>query len=162
MKKHYYCSKFNIFNQFFFLYFCQGAKGVEWALRCELSDDHHHIAKVLPLAGNRGDIIDIGANVGLYSIFLAKYFPEKRIFSFEPNLTSRQCFQKGVIRNNIKNITISPKALGRKDGVGFLQMQGDNDLSCSLLDQPQDQERYKYSKVKSKAVNGILESYKNK
>jgi FkbM family methyltransferase len=53
----------------------------------------------------KGDIaIDIGANVGIVSIYLAKKYPEIKVYSFEPSKISYQLLIKNIQANNIKNI----------------------------------------------------------
>ncbi len=51
-----------------------------------------------------GDIvIDIGANVGMVSILLAKKFPFFKIYSFEPMRNNYESFLKNIELNKVPN-----------------------------------------------------------
>lgn len=59
-----------------------------------------------------GDIvIDIGANIGMVSIFLAKKFPFLKIYSFEPSIENYKNFMKNIELNNIPDGIIYPHNL---------------------------------------------------
>ena len=49
-------------------------------------------------------VFDVGANIGLFSIFISKMFPQARIFSFEPAEPIFQCLENNTTRhcNNVK------------------------------------------------------------
>ena len=49
-------------------------------------------------------IFDIGANVGVYSCFFSMYFPESKIYAFEPVLYNYQNLILNLELNNIKNV----------------------------------------------------------
>lgn len=57
--------------------------------------------------------IDIGANVGHHSLFASKY--ASKVFSFEPYEKVRKSLDEKITLNNVKNITVSPYALGDAD-----------------------------------------------
>lgn len=60
--------------------------------------------------------IDIGANIGLMSIFASKIVGEKgKVFSFEPNPSTLQLLHKNLSLNSIKNVTVCPFALGSEN-----------------------------------------------
>ena len=65
-----------------------------------------------------GDIvIDIGANVGMVSILLAKKFPFLKIYSFEPLKENYDNFIKNIELNNIpKGVIIAENKAVTKDG----------------------------------------------
>ena len=65
---------------------------------------------------NGGTFIDIGANIGYYSLMAAK-FGATQVISFEPNEIVRSRFEFNSRQNNFSNIIdISPLALGEKNG----------------------------------------------
>lgn len=70
--------------------------------------------------------IDIGANVGKYSIILKKAYPDISILAFEPVLRNRKLFKQNCELNNI-DITIKDVALSNKVGTQnmFLGNEGD-------------------------------------
>ena len=54
--------------------------------------------------------IDIGANIGFYSILLSKHF--KQTYSFEPNKRNFQVLTKNIKTNNLNNIKLFNYGLG--------------------------------------------------
>ena len=75
----------------------------------------------------RGSVLwDIGANVGLYSIYAAKS-KECEVFSFEPSVFNLEVLARNISLNDLgKFITIMPFALNDKMGRGDLSMSSDN------------------------------------
>lgn len=60
---------------------------------------------------------DVGANVGLWSLFFAAYRPTiQTIACFEPDPINRKILQINVEKNGIKSIQIRPEALSDKLG----------------------------------------------
>ena len=53
------------------------------------------------LAANAHSILDVGANIGLYSIQFAKRFPAARVYAFEPLPTSHAFLQRNVAVNAV-------------------------------------------------------------
>lgn len=88
-------------------------------------NEFHHVAKLIsgeeqaflakyPLGD--GDIIDVGANIGVVSIFLAKRFPNRIIHSFEPAPITFQALQTNTALNFCKNIVPMQCAISDSDG----------------------------------------------
>jgi len=50
-------------------------------------------------------ILDIGGNIGTFSIPFAKKFPKARVFSFEPSPKTFDFLSFNIKENNVKNIT---------------------------------------------------------
>lgn len=64
-----------------------------------------------------GRFLDIGANVGYYSLLLASANPQLNVWAFEPNSSPRTALEKSVERNNLKNqVKVFPVALSDHDG----------------------------------------------
>jgi len=75
----------------------------------ELKKDCYNIEHI-PFEDN--DIVmDIGAHVGVFSIYLAKKFPFIKIYSYEPIPENYENLAKNIEINNVKNITIFNKAI---------------------------------------------------
>ena len=67
---------------------------------------------------------DIGANIGLYSIYAAKNKKNITVYSFEPSATNLYSLAKNVILNKCsENINILPIALTNKSGFQKLNLQ---------------------------------------
>lgn len=64
-----------------------------------------------------GPIIDVGANLGLFSLVVRTRFPERRIFAFEPAPSTFSALQKNVSLNGAANIKCIPLAVSNHDGV---------------------------------------------
>jgi len=71
-----------------------------------------------------GDVVyDVGANIGIYAVILAKAVGENgRIFAFEPEKNSVVRLRENIKINNLKNIEIINKALGENNAHGKLRM----------------------------------------
>jgi FkbM family methyltransferase len=73
-------------------------------------------------------VLDIGANVGIYSIFLSKLVGESgKIYAFEPDPLTAAILKENLTLNNCKNVIVSQIALSdsnskvtlqKPDGVG--------------------------------------------
>lgn len=63
-----------------------------------------------------GDIIDIGANLGIFSLILAKRFPEFKVHSFEPNPSTFQALQANIQLNQCANIQALKYAISGHNG----------------------------------------------
>lgn len=62
-------------------------------------------------------IIDIGANIGWYSLNLSKYIPHGRIIAFEPIPGIFKHLKKNIELNNIVNVEAQNFGLSNKTGV---------------------------------------------
>ncbi len=70
----------------------------------------------------KGDyFLDIGSNIGLFSLYASKIVGESgRVFAFEPALKTYTRLQKNIAINNLNNITAN--RLGVSDKKGTLQL----------------------------------------
>ncbi len=60
--------------------------------------------------------IDIGANIGLYSLIASKLVKENgNIYAFEPYPKNRKVFNENITLNNFKNITVESFAITDKE-----------------------------------------------
>ena len=73
-------------------------------------------------------VIDIGANVGYYTLLAAdKVGPAGRVFAFEPEPSRYALLEKNVQANHFANITLSPKAVSNKTGTTQLYLSPAHD-----------------------------------
>lgn len=65
---------------------------------------------------------DVGANVGLYSIAVARQFPAARIHAFEPVASTASAFRQNLAKNelNSENITLNELALSDAPGEAYI------------------------------------------
>ena len=70
------------------------------------------------LVENSRNILDVGANIGLYSIRFAKRFPNARVFAFEPMPISHAFLQRNVAANAVgSRVTTFNYGLSETGGV---------------------------------------------
>jgi FkbM family methyltransferase len=60
------------------------------------------------------NILDLGANVGMFSLYFAKLCPDSIIHSFEPVPLTYQVLKKNIEINNFKNIKINNFGISNK------------------------------------------------
>ena len=74
---------------------------------------------------NEGDFLDIGANVGLYSIYFAKQSSYK-VMSFEPSVFNLQNLVKNICLNSVnEKVSVLPFPLFSENAHQFLCLESD-------------------------------------
>lgn len=68
-------------------------------------------ADVVQYMKRDGVFIDVGANIGLISLFVSKLFPDSKIVSFEPGDVTHECLKETINHNGIKNIHLIKKGV---------------------------------------------------
>ena len=62
-------------------------------------------------------IIDIGSNIGAFTIYASKQYPFSKIFSFEPDHINYEKLLKNISLNKITNVVASNHAVGKNNGI---------------------------------------------
>lgn len=75
--------------------------------------------------------LDIGANVGFYTLVLSKTQPDLRVIAFEPNPRLQALLKKNVAANRFEQVQCEPLALSDTDGTALLYLNR-SDMSASL------------------------------
>lgn len=90
-----------------------GIHGLEFGFRHE----EHELQFLLDNVEPASVVLDIGANIGFYSIRLARAVPEIQVFAFEPVSTTNSYLNKNIIRNRLQG-SVHPfrLAVGDSDG----------------------------------------------
>jgi len=70
-------------------------------------------------------IIDIGANIGSFSIFAAKKYPHSKILCYEPDLKNFKVLKKNLKINNINSVNAYNKAVSKTNEIIKLYPQED-------------------------------------
>jgi len=85
-----------------------------------------HIQKLFSKLGvNNGIILDIGANIGLHSLYLAHNFPQARVFAFEASPRVFKDLNLNLSLNHCHNLDVFNLALGDKLGeMAFYEPSG--------------------------------------
>lgn len=78
--------------------------------------------------------LDIGANIGLMSIFTSKVVgPNGKIIAFEPNPETRKILLENIQLNNISTIEVSPYAIGSKRETGKIYDRWDSNRGSASI-----------------------------
>lgn len=75
--------------------------------------------------------LDIGANIGLYSIFLAKKAHMGHVYSYEPVGLNKTLLEANVFLNDIENVT--PKKMVLKESPGLVEFSESVDGAFSSI-----------------------------
>lgn len=86
----------------------------------KLTEDHYHI-------------LDIGANMGWYSLNIAKLYPNTKISSFEPIPSTFQSLKRNIEINNIKNIEIYNFGFSNEEKNLTFYLQPESSVSASSV-----------------------------
>lgn len=93
------------------------AMGAELGRRYEPAE----IDQVLALLEPGQAFIDVGANVGAYSMAVAKRHADVEVHAFEPVSTTREVLERNVARNALADrITVHPDALSDREGSALI------------------------------------------
>jgi FkbM family methyltransferase len=85
---------------------------------------------------NNKDIViaAVGANMGYYTMYFAKYFsPRSRIYAFEPSLSILDVLKNNIAANHFDNVEVVDAACSEKTGTVEFYI-GHNHHSSSVLD----------------------------
>jgi FkbM family methyltransferase len=85
------------------------------------------------LARNVDTFVDIGANVGFYSLMLTLRHPALQVIAFEPNPRLHALLQRNVDANGLRRVVCEPVALSDACGEAALYLN-QSDMSASLQD----------------------------
>jgi FkbM family methyltransferase len=66
--------------------------------------------------GKGQTILDIGANIGIMTVIMAKKFPDRKIIAYEPMPVNVKILKKVVAFFSLQNVTIEEVALGNRAG----------------------------------------------
>jgi FkbM family methyltransferase len=99
----------------------------------------------------KGVFVDIGANIGKYSILVGKKYPQNKIIAIEPELDNLKLLHKNISLNNLDNVIICPFGAYSKEGKSKLYLSSESNGSHSLL-----KESDKYVLIKLKTLDRIM------
>lgn len=94
----------------------------------ELEEDWHQVK-------NRvftGNVLDLGANTGMWTMFIALKNPLARVVAVEPMPHNVKNLTRGLQANRIENVTIVPKALWHTEGEIWLRQHPLNSGAASI------------------------------
>jgi len=86
-------------------------------IRCEEAFEPAVRREIERIASSDVNIIDIGANIGYYSILASRLIgSEKRVFSFEPQVSMVSKLRRNIELNALRNVKVFPFALSDAPG----------------------------------------------
>ncbi len=86
-----------------------------------------------------GDVfLDIGANIGYFSLLIANNVPTAKVISFEPVREIFESLKGNIAINNIKNVTAFNAAIGELKEEKELFISGLDNLGMSSFQQPEN------------------------
>jgi len=84
------------------------------------------------LEGGECTAIDVGANIGLFSLLLADFF--EKVYSIEPGKIAFENLQKNITNNNIDNISLFNISLGSENKRTAITYLKNNSASAFVAD----------------------------
>jgi len=103
-------------------------------------------------------VCDVGANVGLHSIFMAKLF--KKVVAYEPYNKHLKILKKNKKINNCKNLKIYSKAVSNSISNKILNVLEDNTTASHLTKSSRSKYgRISQVKVKCEKFSNLLDAY---
>ena len=92
-------------------------------IRCEEGFEPEVRVEVERIASRGVNVIDIGANIGYYSILASRLIgPEKRVISFEPQATMVSKLRRNIEANALCNVDVFQYALADKSGTATFNL----------------------------------------
>lgn len=110
---------------------------------------------------NPGDVvIDIGANIGYYTLIFARLVGEKgKVFAFEPDPTNFSILQKNIAANSYNNVVLIQKAVSSRSGKNRLYLCSTN-LGDHRSYDPHN--NWKSIEIDSVSLDDYFKDYKGK
>jgi FkbM family methyltransferase len=82
----------------------------------------------------RGEIvIDIGANIGVFTLYAATRARDVQVYAYEPFPENVKWLRHNVTSSGLTNVRVQQKAIGAETGVRYLQVNADDWIMHSLF-----------------------------
>lgn len=126
--------------------------GSGWAMDAEINAAKSVIDNPFPI------IFDVGANIGDWASHIYKFFPNSRLFLFEP---LPKC-QEIILSRNIPNSELISKAISSQIGTFELSTAGDTSRIASLhkrKDTYSEDKEFESIQIETTTVDEVIEFY---
>jgi FkbM family methyltransferase len=70
-------------------------------------------------------VVDSGANIGQTTLYFVRLLDDAHVYAYEPGTAARAWLTRGIERNHLTNVTLSPAGLAASPGQAFLKSVGD-------------------------------------
>lgn len=84
--------------------------------------ERHEVAFILSVLDQGMIFFDVGANVGLFTIYAAKKIGGAGVFAFEPCSSTYGLLKQNLLLNRLDDVNVSQNGLGDSVGEGVLQI----------------------------------------
>src|SRR5256712_9496993 len=82
----------------------------------EIWDHERYTAGSISVVARHGTIVDIGAHIGLFSLFALKVLQANRIISVEPDSANFELLFKNISANHVENASLVKAAIAGESG----------------------------------------------
>ena len=125
------------------IYEAAGISAIKWLIQSNL------------ISSSKGGVfVDVGANVGVYSLSLASHF--KKVIAFEPHPVTNKILDLNVYINRIENIVISNCGLSDKSGMATL-VDDLNNTGASSINKTAKEDDISYEVEIKQSSDAIME-----
>jgi FkbM family methyltransferase len=100
-----------------------------------------------------GVFVDIGANVGIYSLLLSSKC--KKVYAFEPQKVKHSCFKINLALNNINNVICNNTSLGTTKEYGILYHIKNSDVTIATLNKVSNETELSNSGTEPTEINTL-------
>jgi FkbM family methyltransferase len=105
-----------------------------------------------------GDVfLDVGANIGYFSLLAAIQQPSAKVIAFEPVSSVFDKLEENISINNAKNITAIKVAVGKKNEAREIYISGADNMGMSSFQKPENYSG-RFEKVNTIAIDEWIRS----
>jgi len=98
----------------------------------EIWDHERYTAGSISVVARHGTIVDIGAHIGLFSLFASKVLQANRIISVEPDSANFELLSKNISANHVENASLVKAAIAGESGEKRIYNTSSNTSGHSL------------------------------
>jgi FkbM family methyltransferase len=104
-------------------------------------------------------VIDIGANIGAFTVWIARANPKARIIAVEPDPRNLTFLSRNLFRNAVTNVSVVPAACGGEKGEGVIYARGSGALHSLFSNDMQGSTFYPLYKAAIVTLEEIFDQY---
>ena len=108
--------------------------------------------------GEADVVIDIGANIGMFSLLAARYAANGKVFAFEPNFENYRLLESNIELNQSTNVIAKRAAVSGENGQVKLYCSSQGGFHSVLEDRMTDSEQFEI--VDAVSLANIFEEHK--
>jgi FkbM family methyltransferase len=122
------------------------------------ADFEPHVVSLFLKTLKKGDnVLDIGANIGYFSLIASRIVGEKgRVYAFEPTPATIQKLQKNIQLNKLSNIRVYQKAVSETNSTAVFKIPSDVVKNSGRASFRDIEENYTMAEVETIQLDSIL------